>query len=508
MKHRHAYIWITLSILGLTLALKKFELAFDLVNIALMYLLPVLLASVYGGKGPSFYAAGLGVLAFDFFFVPPFLSFTVRDLRYVLSLFIFLAVAGLTASLATRLKEQLEYSRQREIHTASLYALSRELSHFTDLHDLLENISLQVFHTLGAKAAFYLPNQRNDLELMVPSGTSPGEPRGEGEWVIAKWVYQNGKSAGSGATTLGQSSSRYIPLRTENGIHGVLAVHLESAPLTSEMERFLEALGGLAASAIARVKLSEEAKLAHLTAESEKLRTAILDSVSHELRTPLATITGSATALIEGESLFTPEDRKDLLLTIQEGASRMNRLVANLLGMVKLESGMLSLRRKWCDIEDLLGVVLKQVKELQQSRKLRVRLPDRIPLIRGDELLLEQVLVNVMSNAIKYSPDFSEVDIEVCVEEEFVLVSVTDAGIGIRMEEKEHIFDKFYRSNRTRHVPGTGPGWPSVRELSSFTAGRYRRSRSRGKERWSRSGCRWRRRRTRLFLFRTGSSDR
>ncbi|WP_334075963.1 MULTISPECIES: ATP-binding protein [Paenibacillus] len=458
MKHKTAYFWITVSIIGLTLVLKKFELAFDLVNIALMYLLPVLFASVYGGKGPSFYAAGVGVLAFDFFFVPPFLSFTVKDLRYVLSLIIFLAVAGLTASLATRLKEQLEYSRQREIHTASLYALSRELSHFTDLHDLLDNISKQVSQTLGAKSAFYLPNHRNDLELTAPSAVSSGEPQGEDERAIAKWVYQHGKTAGTGAAAFSQSLSRYIPLRTEEGIHGVLAVHLENVSLTSDMERFLEALGGLAASAIARVKLSEEAKLAHLTAESEKLRTAILDSVSHELRTPLATITGSATALIEGEGLFTPEDRKDLLTTIQDGASRMNRLVANLLGMVKLESGMLSLRHKWCDIEDLIGVVLKQVKDFQQNRKLRVRLPDEMPLIRGDEILLEQVLANVVSNAIKYSPDFSEVDIDVHAESESLFVSVTDAGIGIREEEKERIFDKFYRSDRTKHVTGTGLG--------------------------------------------------
>jgi two-component system sensor histidine kinase KdpD len=220
----------------------------------------------------------------------------------------------------------------------------------------------------------------------------------------------------------------------------------------------LEALCGLAASAIARVKLAEEAKLAHLMAESEKLRTALLDSVSHELRTPLATIIGSVTGLIEGDRLFSPEDRLDLLATIRDGALRMNRLVTNLLGMVKLESGMLRLRKKWCDVEDIIGVVLAQVKDFQQHRNIRVQLPDHIPMILGDEVLLEQVLVNVISNAIKFSPDYSEIDVSVKTEESSVVIAVSDAGIGLTAADRERIFDKFYRAEATRHVPGTGLG--------------------------------------------------
>ncbi len=155
------------------------------------------------------------------------------------------------------------------------------------------------------------------------------------------------------------------------------------------------------------MKLTEEAKIAHLTAESERLRTALLDSVSHELRTPLATIIGSATGLIEGDVLFSTEDRLDLLTTIRVGALRMNRLVTNLLGIVKLESGMLRLHKDWCDVEDIIGVALSQLKGFQQHRDIRVRLPERVPLILGDEVLLEQVLVNILSNSIKYSPDFA-----------------------------------------------------------------------------------------------------
>ncbi|WP_231571286.1 sensor histidine kinase [Gordoniibacillus kamchatkensis] len=455
-----SYAWITVSIALLTVILHPFGLTFELVNIALLYLIPVLLSAVYGGIGPSFYAAALGVLAFDFFFVPPFLSFTVADLRYLVSFVVFLAVAALTGSLAARLKEQLRFSKQREAHTASLYALSRQMSAITDIHSLLENVSRQVSQMAGTPVAIYLPDDKNELRLSASSFVHSQLGQSDSEMVIAKWVYQHGEIAGKGSNTLRESSGLYVPLRTEDRIYGVLSVNLESshAVLSPDTVRLLEALCGLAASAIARVKLAEEAKLAHLMAESEKLRTALLDSVSHELRTPLATIIGSVTGLIEGDRLFSPEDRLDLLATIRDGALRMNRLVTNLLGMVKLESDMLHLRKKWCDVEDIIGVVLAQVKDFQQHRNIRVELPDHIPMILGDEVLLEQVLVNVISNAIKFSPDYSNIDVSVKTEESSVVIAVADAGIGLAAADRERIFDKFYRAEATRHVPGTGLG--------------------------------------------------
>ncbi|MFB5763966.1 ATP-binding protein [Paenibacillus medicaginis] len=459
MVQKRPYIWVTLSIILLTVALKWIGGPFfDLVNIALIYLLPVLISAVYGSKGSSFYAAGLGVLAFDFFFVPPQLSFTVADLRYVVSFIIFLFVAALTGSLAARLKQQLEYSRQREEHTASLYTLSKEMNAIADIPALLNHVVLQVSRSAEAEAVIYLPDGQDELELAASSPETSNWGSGEAELVIARWVYQHGVRAGKGAEKLRESAGLYIPLRIEEKIYGVLGVNLSSAFLPPETAKLLDALAEIGASAIARLKLSEEARLAHLTAESEKLRTAILDSVSHELRTPLATVIGSATALIEGDNLFSTADRMDLLATIRDGALRMNRLVSNLLGMIRLESGMLKLRKKWCDIEDLLGVVLQQVQDFQQQRKLLVHMPDHIPLIQGDEVLLEQMLVNVVSNAIKYSPDGSEVTIEVHVEADAVIISVRDRGMGLDTADQERIFDKFYRADRTKHVPGTGLG--------------------------------------------------
>lgn len=457
MVRQRAYIGVTLSIFAITILLKLFGPTFDLVNIALIYLLPVVLSAVYGGKGPSYYAAAMGVLAFDFFFVPPQLSFTVADLRYTISFAVFLAVAALTGSLAARLKEQLEFAKQREALTASLYAMSKEMNAISDLNALLDHVSKQVAVSIGTEASIYLPNVKDELELAA-SSASPNASQGDAEMVIVKWVYRHGASAGKGTATLRESSGLYIPLRSEDKTYGVLGVYLGGVSLSHETSKLLEALGEIAASALARLKFGEEARLAQLTAESEKLRGAILDSVSHELRTPLASIIGSASALIEGDELFSTTDRMDLLATIREGALRMNRLVTNLLGMAQLESGMLSFRSRWCDVVDIIGIVLKHVDDFKQDRNIVVKLPDDVPLILGDESLLEQVLVNVVSNAIKYSPNGSNILVELSNDLDQLYLSVADEGMGILANELDQIFEKFYRSDNTKHVTGTGLG--------------------------------------------------
>lgn len=300
------YASITLLIAIMTAAMHPFGLAFDSVNIALLYLLPVLWSSVVWGLRPALYAAMMGVLAFDFFFVSPILSFTIADLRYLISFGVFLAVAALTASLAVKLKRQLLYAKQREEHTAALYVLSRQMSDIADIHSLLNNVSRQVSQTIGTEIAIFLPDQRNNLVLAHCSSVHSDWGQGETEKVMAKLAFDHGEAVGNGTRTLRDSPAHYLPLRTEDRVHGVLALNLQDrkSGLTTEQQRMLDALGGLAATAIARMKLAEEAKIAHLTAESERLRTAILDSVSHELRTPLAAIIGSATSLIEGNSLF------------------------------------------------------------------------------------------------------------------------------------------------------------------------------------------------------------
>lgn len=445
----------------MTFVLKPFGLAFDLVNIALIYLLPVLINAVFWGLSPAFYAAILGVLAFDFFFVPPVMSFTVADLRYLVSFGVYLAVAALTASLAARLKQQVLYSRQKEAHTAALYALSKQMSAIADIHSMLDSFSRQVTQTFDTEIVIYLSEDRNKLALAHRSADLPNPSQKEAEMSVVRHVFEFGEVSGMGTSHMIEPLGYFIPLRAEDRIYGVMALYPKQSrtAISTDQKRLLEALAGLAASAIARVRLAEEARIAHLTAESERLRTAILNSVSHELRTPLATIIGSTTGLIEGEHLFSSGDRMELLVTIRDGALRMNRLVTNLLSMVQLESGMLRLRKNWCDVEDLIGVTFSQVKDFQQHRKLRAELPDDGPIIvLGDEVLLEQMMVNVVSNAIKYSPDYSEIVLSVQTIEDDIVISVSDQGIGLNEDEYDRIFEKFYRSAAAKQITGTGLG--------------------------------------------------
>ncbi|NGZ77250.1 DUF4118 domain-containing protein [Saccharibacillus alkalitolerans] len=460
------YALIALITTIMTVVLREYTEMLQTVNIALIYLFPVLLSAVYGGLGPALFSAGASMLAFDFFFIEPQLSFTVADLRYLISFGVYVSVAALTASLAERLKQQVRQARQREAHTASLYAFSRQIGAVSDVSSLLDGVTHQLARTIGTETAVYLPDESGVLRLVHASSAEAreGGERAREEEVVVRMVYDEGEEAGHGSKTLRELPGRYLPLRTEERTYGVLAVRPRlgpdgrDAPLSAEQQRLLEALCGLAAAAIARFKLAEEAKLAHLTAESERLRTAILDSVSHELRTPLATIVGSATGLIENDDLFSPQDRMELLETIRSGAMRMNRLVQNLLGMVRLESGMLRLRREWCDVQDLVGVSLAQIRDIRGSRRLNVDIPGDLPIIRGDEVLLEQVLGNVLGNAIKYSPDGSEIGISAKARNGMLMLHISDEGPGIAAGEERHIFEKFYRSGATRHVSGTGLG--------------------------------------------------
>jgi len=444
----------------LTILLHPLQASFDLVNIALLYLLPVLISAVKWGLRPAIYAAGVGLVAFDWFFVPPFYSFAVSDLRYIISFAVFLTVATLTAGLASRLRQQLYNAKQRESVTSALYTLSRQITAIGDLNTMLKTVVQKISETIGTEVGIFLPDIHGELQLSTHSAEQSEWGSNPSEMTIARWVYRNGEMAGRGTKTLRESPSLYMPLQTEEHIHGVLAVDLGTSDSfdVSERLRMIEALARLAAVSIARMKLSEEAKVAHLIAESEKLQTALLDSLSHELRTPLATIIGAVTGLLQGGDVFNAEDRKELLTTIHEGAMRMNRLVTNLLSMVRLESGMLRLRKGLCDLKDVIGVAVGQVRDSLQNHEIKVVFDNQSSQVPVDDILIEQVLVNLLSNAIKYSPNGSEILVSLKCIKDNVAIAISDQGMGIPKQEIEMIFDKFQRSSRTLHIPGTGLG--------------------------------------------------
>jgi two-component system sensor histidine kinase KdpD len=220
----------------------------------------------------------------------------------------------------------------------------------------------------------------------------------------------------------------------------------------------LEAFAGLAAVAVARIQLTEQARETQLLAESESLRTSLFNALSHDLRTPLASIIGSVTGLLEEGSVYTPDARRDLLQNIEQGATRMNRLINNLLDMARLESGMLQLHKEWCDIQDIIGVAVSRLDELLKSRPVEIKIQPDMPLLQADCVLIEQVLVNLLDNALKFSETGSEIVITASSDKKVAEVSVADKGLRIPAEDLERVFDKFYRLHSPRQVSGTGLG--------------------------------------------------
>ncbi|HUJ89016.1 MAG TPA: DUF4118 domain-containing protein, partial [Syntrophorhabdales bacterium] len=451
------YCWTLLAVAAITALGEMLYPTFDLINILVLYLLPVLISAVRWGLGPSFFASSLGVLTFDFFFVPPVLSFAVSDVHYILTFAVFLLVALVTGTMATRLRHEAESARDRERRTAALYALSREIAAQTDLRKVSQAVVKTVSVAVGGEVMIFVPDPVSGV-LTEIANTSPSMVRlDDKEQGIARWVLEDGKWAGKGTGTLRGAEHLFVPIKTDEETLAVMALR-RADELPPERRQLIEAFANLAAIAIIRVKLAEEAEQAQWLRESEKLHTALLNSISHDLRTPLASITGAVTSLLSEESIYSRETKEILLQTIKEEAQRLNHFVANLLDMVRLESGVLKLNKEWCDIQDIVGVALRQIKDVLRDHPLRVTMPTGPPLVKADCGLIEHVMINLLENAAKYSPPESEISISAHYGKEALLISVSDLSPSIPKAEREHVFNKFYRLHHAKDVSGTGLG--------------------------------------------------
>jgi two-component system sensor histidine kinase KdpD len=453
------YIVSLIMMILLTLIIIPISSFLGIINISMLYLLPVLLSAAQWGRLPAMVTAAMGVITFDFFFVPPIFEFTVADIRYLLSFTIFIVVGLITGNLSARLKAQVNYSRQRENVVSALYALSRDIAAVDKLGNVLESIVSNVASSLEGQVVLLLPNENAQLVLLQDSGAV--NFLDENELAVASWVFDRGQKAGKGTETLGAAAALYMPLSTEQGVQGVLGICFNDTDAQSDPERvrLLDAFVGLAAMAISRIKLAEQARQSHNLVESERLRTALFNSLSHDLRTPLASIIGAVTGLLEDQNaVYSPEARQDLLQTILHGAERMNRFVNNLLDMARLESGMLKLNKDWCDLQDIIGVAVNKLGEALTSRPLDINVQPELPLLQADYILIEQVLINLLDNALKYSEQDSKIVVSTQQRGKQIETSVANRGQGIPETDLSKVFDKFYRLNSPLQVSGTGLG--------------------------------------------------
>lgn len=449
------------------------------VNIALLYLLPVLFSAVRWGRWPSYITAVASVLTFDFLFISPLLTFTVSDIRYLWSFIIFLVISFVIGGRTEMLKKEVRLTRQRETSVRTLYDFSSQIAAIIDVNQIAWTFVKHTGAAIGRNTVLLLPEAQGQLKVEARYDAAAPDGRGgrlelpAAEHAVANWVWANGQVAGRSTETLPGADFLFVPLTVDRRTVGVFGIELGQQKMTQEERRLIYAWAGLAAIAVERGKLTEDARQAALLKESDQLRTALFNSVSHELRTPLAAISAAVATLLDTGAQYSAEIRRELLETVKDSADRMERVVANLLDTARLESGMLQLKIDWCDVEDIVGTAIRRMGEITKNHVLRTRLTPELPLLRADCVLLEHVLVNLLDNAIKYSPPGTEITIAAEQNGPEIIVAVKDRGCGIPLQDLAKIFEKFYRTpQQAVQIAGTGLGLSICKSIVEAHRGR------------------------------------
>jgi two-component system, OmpR family, sensor histidine kinase KdpD len=425
------------------------------IDIAMLYLLGVVLVSSRLGQGPSLLASLLGIATFDFCFVPPYFTFAVADARYVLTFGVMLVIAVVMSRLTVRIRQQAEAAREREERTAALYALSRELASVRKEDDIVRAAVRHLRNTFGADVLVLTPS---DDGRVGPHRALEGATLDDKERGVAQWTFDHGEMAGAGTSTLPSARWLYLPLQSSERTVGVVAVRPDDPRRFQDPVRrqLLETFARQVAASLDRVRLAGASQRARVETEAERLRTSLLTSLSHDLRTPLAGIESAAGALLENGAAPSPERRRELAQTILEESRRMNRMVANLLDMVRLESGALQVQKEWQPLEEVIGLALIRLDELLAGRQVITTLQPDLPLVPIDGLLIEQVIVNLVENALEYAPGGTPIEMSAQAGPQVVTVEVADRGPGLPAGEENRIFEKFYRTRE--QTPGGGAG--------------------------------------------------
>jgi two-component system sensor histidine kinase KdpD len=447
-------------------------------NLVVIYLLSTVVAAIFLGRGPAVLASFLSVAAFDYFFVPPQLTLAVTDTEYILTFFGLLAVSLVISYLTAQVREQADAAQRREVQTAALYELGHDLTATVGLEAVAATIIDHISQVFSREVAIFLP----ESEKLKLYKASQGLLVAENELAVATWAFEHGQIAGRGTDTLPDASMHYQPLKTTHGVIGVLGVKPASpnSYMSPDQRRTLDAFVNQVALAIEGARLAEQARQSELLEATEKLQTALINSISHDLRTPLVSITGALSSLEEVGPALDEEVRRSLIETAREEAERLNRLVGNLLDITRLEAGAMRLHREACDVQELIGSSLEQIGSPLKNRQVKAEISPKLPLVNLDFVLFSRVLVNVIDNALKYSPPDKPIDIKARVFKHTLEITVADRGEGIPEDDLEHIFDKFYRVQRPDNVSGTGLGLSICKGIVEAHGGTIRAENRRG----------------------------
>ncbi|GLK80081.1 sensor histidine kinase [Methylopila turkensis] len=442
--------------LGLGLALLPW---IGVETVDLLFLTAIVVVAVRFGLWPSLVAVAAGSLCYNFFFLPPTGTFTIADPTNVAALMLFTVVALVVSNLAALVSRQASAARRRAKNTEALYSFSRKLAGVTTLDDALWATAYQIASMLNLRVVLLLPSAAGPLE--IGASYPPEDVLDAADLAAAKWTFESNTPAGRGADTLPGAKRLFLPLRTARGPVGVVGVDRDTVGdlLNPEQKRLMDALADQAAIAIERVNLVADIAIAERAAETDRLRQALLTSISHDLRTPLAAIMGASSTLRDFRSALDETATDELLLTIRDESERLNRFIANLLDMTRLESGALEPNIGPHDVSDLVGAALKRASQVLGDRHVDVELAAELPMVKVDAVLFDHALFNLLDNAAKYA-DASTITIRAEPGRRgAVVIEVLDEGPGIPPGDLDRVFDKFYRVTKADSVrAGTGLG--------------------------------------------------
>jgi two-component system sensor histidine kinase KdpD len=415
-----------------TYILRLFEPFLEIQLIALLFLLPVLISTVYLGLTPGILASFLAFLAFNYYFIEPYHTFQVHKTQDLITLIIFLIVAVILSQLIGQAREGVRLARSREWEATRMYMLISTLAGLPDTRAIARALASHTQRTFGFDRVQAVIDRRNDepsYTVTIPEGSTAVEP-----------------------------AAMRVPMLTVRGQEGELLIWHSRSHLTTEERRLMEAYTSQGALALERIRLAKSEQKAHVLEDSDRLKSSLLNSVSHELRSPLAAIKASVSSLRTGMVDWDSEAREDLLSTIEEETDHLNQLVGNLLDMSRIEAGALKPQKRWNTISEIIRSVAAKMRKHLQEHQLEIDFPDSLPLIPTDYVMIEQVFTNLISNSIKYAPPGTVIAISGREEGDFVHIEVANQGPPVPAEHLERIFDKFYRITDADRVTGTGLG--------------------------------------------------
>jgi two-component system sensor histidine kinase KdpD len=431
---------------------------FKIENVDLVFLTAVVGVAVRYGLWPSIFASVAASLCYNFFFLPPIYTFTITDPTNVAAFFFFIVIAIVVSNVAARVRTQAVVAMGRARSTESLYAFSRKLAGVGALDDVLWATAYQTALMLKVRVVLLLPENGS---IAVKAGYPPEDILDNADLAAAKWAWENNRIAGRGSDTLPGAKRLFLPMRTGRGAIGVVGIDRDKPGplLTPDERRLLDALIDQGALAIERVNLVEDMDRVKRTVETDRLRSALLTSISHDLKTPLAAVLGSASTLRDLADKLTEAEKSDLLATIIDESERLNRFIANLLDMTKLESGAIVPNMSVHDLGEIVGSALRRAHKILAQHHVELELATELPMIELDAVLFEQVLFNILDNAAKYAPVGTTILIHSWRDMDSVCLKILDEGEGIPSADLERIFDKFYRvQKRDQVLAGTGLG--------------------------------------------------